>query len=91
MVLDWAFKTSFYWDLVNEITRNTTDPKKIAYMRLALKDLFEAIQSDYKQRWSKKYPWLYIVMDITEEELAKLANSQGKNLLFTSFVKGFTS
>ena len=30
-------------------------------------------------------------MDITEEELAKLANSQGKNLLFTSFVKGFTS
>ena len=56
LVLDWAFKSSFYWDLVIEITRNTTDPKKLAYVRLALKDLFEAIQSDYRRRWSMKYP-----------------------------------
>lgn len=55
-MLDWAFKSSFYWDLVIEITRNTTDPKKLAYVRLALKDLFEAIQSDYRRRWSMKYP-----------------------------------
>ena len=39
-----------------EITRNTTNPKKLAYVRLALKDLFEAIQSDYRRRWSMKYP-----------------------------------
>ena len=44
MVLDWAFKNNFYWDMVTGLTRNTTDPKRLAYLRLGVKDMFEAIK-----------------------------------------------
>lgn len=40
MVLSWAFKDSFYWELVSKLTHSTTDPKRLAYTRLALKDIY---------------------------------------------------
>ena len=44
MVLNWAFKNNFYWEMVTILSRNTTDPKKLAYLRLGIKDMFEAIR-----------------------------------------------
>jgi hypothetical protein len=64
-VLSWAFKNSFFWELVCEITRNSTDPKRLAYVRFALKDLFESIQNDYREK--KKYQTIFIIMELTEE------------------------
>lgn len=43
MVFDWLFRDSFLWELVSTLTRNTTDPKRLAYVRLALKDFYESI------------------------------------------------
>lgn len=65
MVLNWIFKEGFYWDMVNLVTRNSTDPKQLAYVRLALKDIYETIFSRFKKQ--KLYEDIYVVVDITEE------------------------
>lgn len=43
MVFNWAFKNGFYWDLVTTLAKNSTDPKRLAYVRLPLKDIYESI------------------------------------------------
>ena len=48
MVLDWVFKNNFYFEMVNQLTRNSTDPKRIAYVRLGIKDIYESIQAEYR-------------------------------------------
>lgn len=50
MVFDWVFKDSFYWKMVDTIARNTNDPKQIAYIRLALKDMHEAVLYQWKEK-----------------------------------------
>jgi hypothetical protein len=89
LVLEWAFKSGFYWQLASEITRNTTDPKRLAYIRLALKDLFESIKAEFARK--KHYEDIHIVIDVTEEEKAKLETAKGHFILFTSFMKGYTN
>ena len=88
MVLSWVFKDNFYWQLVQQITRNTNDPKRLAYLRLPLKDIHEAIQAQYRSK--KLNNEFYLVVEMTEEERHKLLNSTQKYLVFTSFVKGLT-
>lgn len=39
MVAEWIFKNSFYWDLVHQISRSTSNPKRLGYVRLPLKDI----------------------------------------------------
>jgi hypothetical protein len=70
MVLEWAFKDSFYWDLVNTMTRNTTDPKRLAYVRLPLKDIYESIAEQFRS--NKSYDSFNIIVNLTPEEEAKL-------------------
>ena len=41
--LQWSFDESFYWHLIEALPKATTDPKKIAYLRLPFIDLFQAI------------------------------------------------
>ena len=89
MVLDWAFKNSFYWQLVDELTRNTTDPKRLAYIRLAQKDIFQAVQNEYRSK--KIYKQSFVVVNLSEQEAAKLQKSKGNYVLFTSFIKGFST
>lgn len=48
MILSWVFKDNFYWQLVQQITRNTNDPKRLAYLRLPIKDIHEAILAQYR-------------------------------------------
>ena len=86
MVIDWAFKNNFYWDMIYNISRNTSDPKRLAYLRLGIKDIYEAVAAEY--RANKSYDLFYIVIELTEEERAKLEKSINNFLLFTSFVKG---
>ena len=89
MVLSWAFRDNFYWQLVQQITRNTNDPKRLAYLRLPIKDIHEAIQAQY--RTDKLNNEFYLVLEMTEEERHKLLNSVKNYLVFTSFVKGFSN
>ena len=86
MVIDWAFKNNFYWDMIYHISRNTSDPKRLAYLRLGIKDIYEAVAAEY--RANKSYDFFYIVVQINEEEKVKLEKSADNFLLFTSFVKG---
>ena len=86
MVLEWAFRDGFYWDLVSNLTRNSTDPKRLAYVRLALKDIYESVTQEY--RVNKLYEPFYIIIDLNEEQKAKLGKSQRNFMLFSSFVKG---
>jgi hypothetical protein len=65
MVISWVFKNNFYWDLVSQLTRNSTDPKRISYLRLALKDVYEAVVAEYRK--DKLLDDFYIVCDVTEE------------------------
>lgn len=73
--------------MVSELTRNTTDPKRLAYIRLALKDLFETISTEFKGK--KMYEEVHIVVDVTEEEKQRLEKGKGHFILFTSFIKGY--
>jgi hypothetical protein len=67
MVLHWAFKEEgFFWRIIDNVTRNTTDPKRMAYVRLALKDLHETITLFYKTIPHYREA-IYVVVDITEE------------------------
>ena len=63
MVLNWAFKNNFYWEMVNSITRNTSDPKRLAYLRLGIKDIYEAVAAEY--RANKLYDMFYVVIELT--------------------------
>lgn len=45
---DWIFRDSFYWDLVENLTKITTDPRKLAYLRLPVKDMYETILTGYR-------------------------------------------
>lgn len=86
MVFDWVVRDSFFWELVSTLTRNTTDPKKLAFIRLALKDIYESIAEQY--RIDKIYDKFFIIIDLNEEEKAKLEKSTSNFMLFSSFVKG---
>ena len=46
--LDWVFKDSFYWDLIHNLPKVTTDPRKLAYLRLPVKDVYETILTGYR-------------------------------------------
>ena len=70
VVLEWAFRDSFYWDLLYGLTRNTTDPKRLAYLRLPVKDLYECISEEYRAK--KLYEPFYILTEINEAERIKL-------------------
>lgn len=85
MVKEWMLKNNFYWELASVLPKTTTDPKRLAYVRLALKDIFEAIRHQYK-RVNRE---LYIVAEVSEEEKAKLEKAQNKFILFSGFVKGY--
>lgn len=70
-VLDWAFKDSFYWNLIDNLPKVTTDPRKLAYLRLPVKDTYEAILSGYRE--NKKRPEsLHIVIELSENEIQNL-------------------
>lgn len=50
--------------MVNQISRNTNDPKRLAYLRLGIKDIYETIAAEY--RANKLYDMFYIVIELTE-------------------------
>jgi len=60
MILNWAFKDCFYWELLSGLTRNTTDPKRLSYLRLLIKDLYESIKEEY--RANKLFEVFYVVI-----------------------------
>jgi hypothetical protein len=64
MVLEWLIKDNFYWQLVHTLTRTTSDPKRLAYIRLGLKDIYETIFTLFKKQLYFKE--MYVVVDITE-------------------------
>lgn len=41
--LRWAFEDSFYWQMIERLPKATTDPKRMAYLRLPFSDLYQAI------------------------------------------------
>jgi hypothetical protein len=64
MVLEWLVKDNFYWQLVHTLTRTTSDPKRLAYIRLGLKDIYETIFTVFKKQLYFKE--MYVVVDVTE-------------------------
>jgi hypothetical protein len=49
-----------------DLPKVTTDPRKIAYLRLPVKDIYESILAGYKEK--KKRPEnLYIVVELNED------------------------
>lgn len=73
MVKEWLFQNSFYWELACSISRSTSDPKRLAYVRLPLKDIYETIFEEFKS--TVDYNDVHVVVDVTEEEKAKLEKS----------------
>ena len=41
--IKWAFDDNFYWKLIEKLPQATTDPKKLAYLRLPFLELSQAI------------------------------------------------
>ena len=63
--LDWVFRDCFYWDLVESMPKVTTDPRKLAYLRLPVKDIYETVLTSYQGN-TKKPKRLYIVVELSE-------------------------
>jgi hypothetical protein len=63
MVASWLQKDNFYWQLVYTLTRTTSDPKRLAYTRLALKDIYETIFTLFKKQ--TYFQIMYVVVDLT--------------------------
>jgi hypothetical protein len=64
-VLQWAFRKSFFWDMLDTIPKSTTDPKRLAYLRMPFRDLYRAIRSQYA-KLEKRPLKLYIVSNINK-------------------------
>ena len=52
---------NFYFDSVESLPKITTDPKKLAYLRLPFKDIYEAILKKFKSQ-PKNYHEVYLVL-----------------------------
>jgi hypothetical protein len=63
--LDWVFRDSFYWDLVETMPKVTTDPRKLAYLRLPVKDIYETVLTNYHGN-TKRPKALFIVVELSE-------------------------
>lgn len=71
---EWAFKDSFYWSLVENLPKVTTDPRKLAYLRLPVKDIFDTILNGYRSK-KKRPDNLYVVVELNEDERQKLSEN----------------
>ncbi len=63
--LDWVFRDCFYWNLVENMPKVTTDPRKLAYLRLPVKDIYETVLSSYQVN-TKRPKALFIVVELSE-------------------------
>jgi hypothetical protein len=48
-IKDWIFRNSFYWELVDRLPKVSSDPKRLAYLRIQFKDIYEAILEAYNE------------------------------------------
>ena len=69
--IEWAFSESFYFKLVENLPKATTDPKKLAYLRLPFSDLWLAIYNKHKEL-QKGPNELFIVTQLNPKEIATL-------------------
>ena len=46
--LKWAFRDAFFWKMIELLPKLTTDPKKLAYLRLPFRDLYKAVTRSFK-------------------------------------------
>lgn len=83
-------KDSFFWQIIEFLPKVTTDPKRLAYLRLPFRDLYRAIRNKYT-KLEKRPKKLFVVSLLSKEEEEKLKNNQDNFIIFTSFVKGFTN
>lgn len=89
-IIDWAMRDWFCWKLIEAIPKSTTDPRRLAYIRLPFGDLFVAIEQSYRQMVSLPQT-LWIVVSLSVQEREKLRSvDPGTFFLFTSFIRGFT-
>jgi len=71
-ILKWVFKKSFFWDLIDHTLKTTMNPKRIAYLRLPLRHLYNAIFCRSKQK--KVIPkTMYIVTELNNREIEVVA------------------
>lgn len=61
--LNWAFDDSFYWNTVEKLPKATTDPKKLAYLRLPFSDLYQAIFEKKEEKYPEE---LYLVAKLSQ-------------------------
>ena len=89
--LQWAFDDNFYFKLAENLPKATTDPKKLAYLRLPFSDLWQAIYHKHKDI-QKAPDSLYIVTQLSPKEVEMLENNAilDNFIIFTSFIKGYT-
>jgi hypothetical protein len=88
--LQWAFEDNFYFKLAENLPKATTNPKKLAYLRLPFSDLWQSIYQKHKE--IQKVPEIYIVAQLNQREVATL-EAEGildNFIIFTSFFKGYT-
>lgn len=74
---------------VNKLLRCTFNPKKLAYLRLIIGDLFNAIKDAYKEVYSQPTNFTTI-LSLNEEEQKRLATSVGRFITLTHFVEAGT-
>lgn len=73
----------------NKLLRCTFNPKKLAYLRLIISDLFNAIKDAYKEVNSQQTTFTAIV-SVNEEELKRLGASVNRFVTLTHFVEANT-
>lgn len=64
MVSKWLFRDSFFWDIISNFPKFTNDPKKLAYLRLPIKDVYDLIKDCFKEK--KVYKEMHLVIELNE-------------------------
>lgn len=75
----------FILEEVNTLLRSTSNPRKLAYLRYLISDLFAAIRDYYREAKIQKATY-YTLVSLNEEERRRLREDTNKYLMFTHFL-----
>lgn len=75
----------FILEEVNTLLRSTSNPRKLAYLRYLISDLFATIRDYYRDAKIQKAIY-YAVVSLNEEERRRLREDTNKYIMFTHFL-----
>jgi hypothetical protein len=75
---------------VNTLLKSTSNPRRLAYLRYLISDLFAGIRDYYREAKLQKATY-HAVISLNEEERRRLREDTNKYIMFTHFLEANTA